>query len=93
MGHKIKVQYVKKIIAPDGSNPYGICYVERNLIQVCTKSPSTNHDLPEEFVNHTFYHELSHFLMALMSKNELFQDETFIDGLGGLLAQFNQTKR
>jgi len=93
LGHLIKVSYVKRINAPDGSHPYGICYVEQNKIEVATHSPSNGEKLPEDFLNHTFYHELSHMLMALMNKSDLFADETFIDNLGGLLAQYQTTKK
>jgi hypothetical protein len=93
LGHRIKVFYVKRIFAPDGTSPYGICYVERNRIEVSTHSPSDGQALPEDFIHHTFCHELSHILMALMSKNDLYADEVFIDGLGGLLAQYESTKK
>lgn len=93
LGHTIKVSYVKRILAPDGSSPYGICYVEKNKLEIATHSPSTGEKLPDDFINHTFHHELAHMLMALMNQNELFQNETFIDNLGGLLAQYEATKK
>jgi len=81
------------ITAPDGTHPYGICYVEKNLLEVATHSPSNGEKLPDDFLSHTFYHELSHMIMALMNRNDLFADETFIDALGGLLAQYDSTKK
>ena len=93
MGHLIKVFHVKRITAPDGSHPYGICYVEQNKIEIATHSPSNGERLPDDFLNHTFHHELGHMLMALMSRHDLFADETFIDQLGGLLAQYDSTKK
>lgn len=93
MGHLIKVNYVKRIIAPDGSHPYGICYVEQNKIEIATHSPSAGDKLPDDFLSHTFHHELAHMLMALMNRHDLFADENFVDGLGGLLAQYDSTKK
>jgi len=93
LGHDIKVNYVRKITAPDGSHPYGICYVEKNLLEVSTHSPSNGEKLPDDFLSHTFFHELSHMLMALMNRHDLFADEDFVDMLGGLLAQYDSTKK
>lgn len=35
---------------------------------------------------HVFFHELTHAILALMS-HDLYEDETFVDSFGGLLAQ------
>ncbi len=93
LGHKIKVSYVKRIMLPDGSTPYGVYYSEQNKIVVATHSPNNNEPLPEEFIRHTFFHELSHAMMLLMNRHELYQDECFVDNLGGLLAQFYDTHK
>jgi predicted SprT family Zn-dependent metalloprotease len=93
LNHRIKVEYKKRIIAPDGSCPYGICYVEKNKIEIATHSPSTGEPLPEDFIQHTLWHEIGHLLMALMNKNDLFADEAFVDGLGSLLAQLDNTRK
>lgn len=93
LNHKIKVRYKKRIICPDGSSPYGVTYVEKNLIEIATHSPSSGEHLPEDFIEHTTYHELGHFMMALMGRNELFSDENFVDLFGSLLAQFLKTRK
>jgi len=92
-GHNITVNYTKLINAPDGTHPYGICYVEKNLIEVATHSPSLHCPLHADFITQTFFHELSHMYMALMGKHDLFADEMFVDQLGCLMAQFEATKR
>lgn len=93
MGHKFTVKYVKRIETSDGSHPYGIYYPEKNLIEIATHSNDDNQKFPQDFIDHTFYHELSHALMLLVNKPVLFHDEDFIDLLGGLLAQFQGTKK
>ena len=92
-GHNITVNYLKLITAPDGTHPYGICYVEKNLIEVATHSPSLKCPLHPDFIKQVFYHELSHMYMAMLSKNDLFSDEIFIDQLGCLMAQFEATRK
>lgn len=93
LGHNFKVYYMKRIHLPDGTTPYGAYFPDLNKIAIATHSPTNGEVLPQEFIDHTFYHELSHAMMFLMSKQDLFQDEAFIDQLGGLLAQFNATKK
>ena len=51
------------------------------------------HDACAEVVAHTFYHELTHFLLHYAGRDDLSEDETLVDTIGGLLAQYDQTKR
>ena len=44
-------------------------------------------------VAHTFYHELVHFLLHYAGRDDLASDETLVDTVGGLLAQYEATKR
>ncbi len=41
----------------------------------------------EEALLHTFLHELNHAILYTMARNELFEDENFVDGHASLLLQ------
>jgi hypothetical protein len=46
-----------------------------------------------DMVGHTFYHELVHAILRAMGRNDLDEDEAFVDLFGGLLWQFAKTAR
>lgn len=41
----------------------------------------------KEALRHTFLHELNHAILYTMARNELFDDENFVDGHAALLLQ------
>jgi len=47
----------------------------------------------DSVVEHAFYHELVHFLFYYAGRCDLAEDEQLVDTIGGLLAQFEATKR
>ena len=47
----------------------------------------------EESTQHTFYHELAHALLWASTKPKLSDNEEFVDSLGALLHQFEQTRK
>lgn len=51
------------------------------------------HECVSSVVRHTFYHELMHFLLHYAGRDDLAEDEVLVDTLGGLLAQYEATKR
>jgi len=73
-------------IAPDAGE-YGIADYPKNEIRLYTDG------VCESVVEHTFYHELVHFLFHYAGRSDLSDDETLVDTIGGLLAQYEQTKR
>lgn len=93
LGHNFKVYYLKRIDLPDGTTPYGAYFPELNKMVVATHSPTSGEKLPEEFIQHSLYHEIAHAMMFLLGKHRLFRDEVFIDGLGGLMAQYMSSKK
>ena len=61
--------------------------MERNEITLYT------HNLAASVVEHTFYHELAHCLLYYAGRDDLSKDEQLVDIIGGLLAQYEATKR
>lgn len=53
----------------------------------------TNTKVDPSVMHHTFCHELIHFLFHYAGREDLADDEALVDILGGLLAQYESTKR
>jgi len=90
--HTVKVSYVKKIISPEnGKEILGLCNPLQNKILVA--KTLNGEILSEDAIEHSFYHELSHYLMLVMGKGDLYENEDFVDSLGMFLAQFTKTAK
>jgi len=90
--HRIKVKYQKSVKDPEtGEEILGLCNPLTNTILVATEFKKEK--LSEDAIVHNFYHEVSHYIMALMSLWELNNNEVFIDGMGMHLAQLYRTQR
>jgi hypothetical protein len=50
-------------------------------------------DKAQQSTEHTFYHELAHALLWASTKPKLSDNEKFVDSLGALLHQYEQTKK
>lgn len=88
--HSVKVTYVKKLLSPhDGKEILGLCSPLQNKIFVATHL--SGEILSEDTIQHSFFHELSHYLMMVMNKGDLYEDEIFVDSLGMFIAQFVKT--
>lgn len=46
---------------------------------------------PRTLLRHTFWHEATHALLDMMGQTKLSTSESFVDSLGGLLAQLNDS--
>ena len=73
-------------IAPD-ADVYGIADYKDNEIRLYTDGVNPS------VIDHTFHHELVHFLFHYAGRDDLAEDETLVDTIGGLLAQYEQTKQ
>ena len=78
---------VKENPAATDCNSYGVAEYPKNLIRLYT------HEVDSTVVEHAFYHELIHFLLHYAGRSDLASDEVLVDTLGGLLAQYELTKR
>ena len=52
-----------------------------------------DNSVDKECLEHTFYHELVHALLWASTKPKLSTNEDFVDSLGALLHQYEQTKK
>jgi predicted SprT family Zn-dependent metalloprotease len=85
------VYYRANVIGPEGHPVLGLSEFLNNRIYVATSFQGKA--IAEEVIEHTFFHEVSHFMMYLMNRQDLNQDEAFVDVLGGLMAQFVKTMK
>ncbi len=79
----IKIVWDKELITHDDF--YGACEYryERIKIQPSTKSwPRSEQD-----IEHTFFHELTHYILDTMNEGELRSNEKFVDVFSGILHQ------
>jgi hypothetical protein len=86
MGHLVRVKYNKSI----KGGLLGDCDPNKHLLKV-----STNHKkevLPESTIEHSRLHEQVHYWLKLMGREELYKDEGFVDGLAGLIHQYEESK-
>lgn len=84
LNHTVRV---KENPARTDSGAYGVSEYPTNEIRLYTQ------EVVDSVVEHTFYHELVHFLLHYAGRDDLASDETLVDTLGGLLAQYEATKR
>ena len=89
--HDYTIRYLKQIYDGDGKAIFGRANPMTNTVEIALMVD--NQKLSEDVIAHTIHHELSHLIMVLMNEWELNGNEVFIDNLGGLIAQFNKTKR
>lgn len=69
------------------ADEYGTAMYHKNIICLSAE------ELPDSVRHHAFCHELVHFLFHYAGRDDLAEDETLVDTLGGLLAQYEATKR
>jgi hypothetical protein len=81
--HTVKISYVKKI----KGNLLGNCDVNCLKLKIATK------EIPESGIEHCRWHEQVHLMFKLLGRDELYEDEALVDGMAGMLAQYEQTKR
>ena len=83
LNHEINVQYHP---ANTDVDAHGVSEYPRDAIRLYTYGANG------DTIEHTFYHELVHFLLYYAGRPDLAEDESLVDVLGGLLAQYMQTK-
>ena len=85
LNHTIEVGYSPAL---DYAGEYGSAHYAQN--QICL---GTDDKISPTVYHHTFCHELVHFLFHYAGRDDLAEDEVLVDTVGGLLAQYESTKR
>jgi hypothetical protein len=84
LNHRITVRVLTKGEWPEKYNDaVGVWDNNKNEI-LLLKQPRT-------LLRHTFWHEATHALLDMMGQSKLSTNESFVDSLGGLLAQLNDS--
>ena len=84
LNHTVRV---KENPAPITDDKYGVAVYPKNEIHLYTQ------ELSDSVAHHTFCHELAHFLFHYAGRSDLADDEILVDTIGGLLAQYEASKR
>lgn len=71
----------------------GDCDPDAGTLAVTTMAPASGLPVPPEIIEHSRWHEQVHYMMKLLGRDDLYEDETLVDGLAGLLAQYESTAR
>lgn len=83
LGQTIEVVFEEKLVAKDDIVGAARYRTNEIALQPCTEGCPRK----PEAVEQTFFHELLHFALDAMGRNELRQEEAFVDMLAGLLHQ------
>jgi hypothetical protein len=83
LNHQVRV---KENAALNTNDLAGMAEYDANVIHLATGHM-------DSVTSHTFHHELVHFLFYYAGRPDLAQDEALVDIVGGLLAQYEATKR
>ena len=86
VNRRITVEELSKDLADDLERHGDYNRVE-GKIRVCLEEGN------DEFVTHTFLHELVHALLEASSKPRLSKNEAFVDSLAAVLHQYMKTKK
>jgi hypothetical protein len=90
-GKEIRVKRRRKVLTDDGEAVEGLFIPQQNTILVSTWFDGKK--LPEEAIEHAFYHELSHVIMAALNDWKFYHNEPKIDMMGSILHQFEKSKK
>lgn len=85
MGNPFNVSYAPRVDSTE--ELYGICKVSEG----CIVLQDIGADLSPNYQAHVFCHELVHAMLDMVGEEELSNDESFVDTLGGLIHQFLET--
>lgn len=83
MGQTITVEEVASLV--NSSDNRGEAVFRENIIRL--QKDSEGLPVPRDQYEHTFFHELVHFIFYLLGKDELRDDEELVGAFSGLLHQ------
>lgn len=83
-------KFTVKVVSDNGSN-LGRAYTPLGLIEV--QKNWEGRKIPVDSQKQTLCHEVVHVMLDTIGRNELSEDEVFVQSLGCLLHQFIETKK
>ena len=89
ISQKIRVQYVDDLVMTHDA--LGQSRFAQNLILI--QANTKTFKVTKESQEHTYYHEMAHFVLYYMGEMELCHNEKFVDLLGNILLQIDKTKK
>ena len=89
MGHTIRV--VMRDDLWDQCEAHGRWVKHKHLIELQT--PTEQNGMTQSFLVQTFWHEVCHAILDNIGKDDLSNDESFVDILGQCIHQVLSTKR
>ncbi|HPQ79380.1 MAG TPA: hypothetical protein PLG47_02940 [Candidatus Dojkabacteria bacterium] len=87
LGHTVNVVFDDKSM--DDKNALGCCSPTLNTITLTNKNGIDT--LPQDVIEHTYWHEVVHFILKTMGEEELYKNEKFVDLFAALLHQILKT--
>ena len=87
MGEEYTVQIVPELVFTDGDK--GSLEWDLNIIRLQPSNPAS--PLPQDKVEHVFFHELLHAIFYQLGRAELRKDEELVEQMAGLLHQAFKT--
>jgi len=93
LGHNIKVKVIKKLL--DKGVNVGESNDPENTITISNKYKDGDKVkvANDDYIEHTFYHELIHQILTKMGEYKLNNNEKFVDNFAALLHQFEKSKK
>lgn len=85
------VRHTVGIVESTTDNDYGLYDPTRKSIQVA--ETSRGHQLPQSFQQQTFLHELVHAILNTMRKDDLYDDESFVNTFAAFLNEAINTMK
>lgn len=87
LGHTVTVVFDDEKL--DDKSALGYCSPTLNTITLTNKNGFR--DLPQDVIEHTYWHEVVHFILKTMAEEELYTNEKFVDLFAGMLHQVLKT--
>jgi len=84
--HTIKISYIKRL-----KGLLGDCCTNTMKITVSTHDKGSA--LPTSAIEHNRWHEQVHLMFKLIGRDDLYEDEALVDGMAGMLAQYEGSKK
>lgn len=89
MGHTINVEWADDLVHTMDAS--GTAHLRENKVKL--QKPTASWPVPKDSLEHTYFHELVHWILYMLKQEELCKDEMFVDTFAGLLYQSIKTAK